>query len=231
MANILDYLIWRGDIPFSSKPFNEVDAVILARISYMRLDRFMYYGGMDAVPLPLAVKKLLDPSARSTVKPLSENNIKLLTALSDCPRYSGIELLCYVSHFDAKNEVQFAAVTFRLDSNTYYVAFRGTDNTLVGWKEDFNMSFTCPVPAQGEAVRYLDSLGRKLGILPSEPKEGELAPAWPAGIRRAATLPSIPRRSAAKSCKKGSISSIISTGQALIRPCSKATAISASASG
>ncbi len=179
MANILDYLIWRGDIPFSAVPFNEVDAVILSRISYMRLDRFMFYAGMDPISLPSAVKKLLDPSVRPSANPLSESNIKMLTALSDAPRYSGIEMLYYVSHFDAKHQVQFAAVTFRLAENSYYVAFRGTDNTLIGWKEDFNMSFSCPVPSQGEAVRYLDSLGRKLGVIPAAKEEGAL-PAVPA---------------------------------------------------
>ncbi len=184
MANILDYLIWRGDIPFSSKPFNEVDAVILARISYMRLDRFMYFAGLEPVPLHSAVKKLLEPAVSGAVKPLSENNTKMLNAILDSERYSGVEMLYYMSHFDAKSEAQFAAVTFRIGKSSYYVAFRGTDNTLVGWKEDLNMSFACPVPAQGEAVRYLDSLGRKLGVLPALAKDsGKLPAVWDGNAR------------------------------------------------
>lgn len=170
MANILDYLNWRGDIPFSVKPFNEVDAVILARLSYMRLDRFMLQNAMDPVRLPEAAKKLLDRNG-SAAHPLSENNIKILTALVGSERFADIELLFYRSVFDTRSQTQFAAVTFRLNAGLYYPAFRGTDNTLVGWKEDLNMSFSCPVPAQGEAVRYLDSLGKKLGIIPENENE------------------------------------------------------------
>lgn len=52
-------------------------------------------------------------------------------------------------------QTQFAALTFRLPDGTLYLAFRGTDDTLVGWKECFAMSYAFPVPAQALAQDYL----------------------------------------------------------------------------
>ena len=171
MANLLDYLNWRGDISLAIKPFNEVDGVILARLSYLRCDRIMLQGSLDHVPLPEAVRRLLDRSG-TAAKPISENNIKMLTALLGAERYRDMELIYYMNRFDPKSQTQFAAVTVRIGPGRYFVAFRGTDNTLVGWKEDFNMSFVCPVPAQGEAVRYLDSLAAKLSAASADAGEG-----------------------------------------------------------
>ena len=84
----------------------------------------------------------------------------------------------YVNDFCEIREMQFAAVTIKLKGNLSYVSFRGTDNTLVGWKEDFNMSFTCPVPSQLKAVDYVNRIARKVRgkiILGGHSKGGNLA--------------------------------------------------------
>ncbi|RIY18804.1 triacylglycerol lipase, partial [Gardnerella vaginalis] len=94
----------------------------------------------------------------------------LLLAVASSPRYRGMRVGEALERFDESNiddsrEQQFAAVTFDLTdcvgSSCFVVAFRGTDNTLVGWKEDFNMAFQCPVPAQESAAEYLLSISRR----------------------------------------------------------------------
>ncbi len=76
-------------------------------------------------------------------------------AVAANPRFSDVEMSAYCEQFDGGAQTQFAAVTFRLPSGTLVVAFRGTDDSLVGWKEDFNMAFQYPVPAQVSAAEYL----------------------------------------------------------------------------
>lgn len=76
-------------------------------------------------------------------------------AVAANPRFSDVEMSAYCEQFDGGAQTQFAAVTFRLPSGTLVVAFRGTDDSLVGWKEDFNMAFQYPVPAQVTAADYL----------------------------------------------------------------------------
>ena len=71
------------------------------------------------------------------------------------PRFSGIEMGAFLEQFDGDEQTQFAAVTYRLPSGMLVVTFRGTDDSLVGWKEDFNMAFQYPVPAQVTAADYL----------------------------------------------------------------------------
>lgn len=76
-------------------------------------------------------------------------------AIAANPRFSDIEMGAFLEQFDGEEQTQFAAVTYRLPSGTLVVAFRGTDDSLVGWKEDFNMAFQYPVPAQVTAADYL----------------------------------------------------------------------------
>ena len=87
-----------------------------------------------------------------------EQNHELLYALAANPRFRELEMVHYVNKIDEQTEKQFSAVTYLLPNNTIYIAYRGTDSTLVGWKEDFNMSFTMPVPAQNEALAYLNMI-------------------------------------------------------------------------
>ena len=76
------------------------------------------------------------------------------------------------------HETQFAALTVELSPGELFLSFRGTDNTLVGWKEDFNMSFVCPVPAQRLALDYVTKIAYRESdrlILGGHSKGGNLA--------------------------------------------------------
>ncbi len=155
MANILDYLYWRGDLGFETLKFNEVDSLVLCALSYLPLDNIVasdFYA--PSVTIAKAAGQLL--AKKDGAHGLDASQRRLLELLAQSRRFGVLYLSGFVNQVDAAAEKQFCATTILLDSDEAYVAFRGTDNTLVGWKEDFNMAYITPVPAQAEAVRYLE---------------------------------------------------------------------------
>ncbi|MBC5580105.1 DUF2974 domain-containing protein [Anaerofilum sp. BX8] len=158
MANILDYLEWRGDLTLQQAPFNPVDGLILCRLAYVPFDGIAPGPGEGTATIGGAARVLLaqqTPERRAVVSGLWKGDAELLAALMDSGRFSGMLLESYVSELDPEEEKQFSAFTVCLGDGSRYVAYRGTDSTLVGWKEDFNMAFTTPVPAQRTAAEYL----------------------------------------------------------------------------
>lgn len=161
MANLLDYLHWRGDLRLSVDPFNEVDALILARLAYAPfdlLDLSKSSSDEDRSLKAVAEQLLAHPKLEKAL--LWEEDAKLLRLLAASPRFNQAHLCHPANHLDPETQVQFAAISIVLDNDQTYVAYRGTDATLVGWKEDFNMGFAFPVPAQSEAIAYLEQIAR-----------------------------------------------------------------------
>ncbi len=155
MTNIFDYLTWRGDLSMTVCPFNEIDGVILARFSYMPFECIEGYGrGMVMHIAEISNLLLAIPDIEQRVRMADDK--KLLAALAESNRFRSIEISDYVNKLSCETQLQFSAITAKLSNENSYVIFRGTDNTLIGWKEDFNMSFVCPVPAQKHAVEYLN---------------------------------------------------------------------------
>jgi hypothetical protein len=138
MATILDYLYWRGDVPFSCSPFNDVDNLILSEFTYLALEKALPEGGrMTVHDLYDALKDC--PGAFGFIS--QEENSRMLAFMGEGRRYCDAEVCCYHHETDMDLQKQFAAMTFLLPDGTAYIAFRGTDNTLVGWKEDLHVLF------------------------------------------------------------------------------------------
>ena len=154
MADILDYIEWRGDLPINAVPLCEADALVFSRAAYLPLEGLL---GEEDGPTPLGAlyARLSEQFANGEKKQLIKGDESLCRLMSAAPRYSGLGAARYVNMRDPVAEKQFSAVTFVLPGGIC-VAFRGTDGTVLGWKEDFNMSFSDTVPAQTEAVRYLE---------------------------------------------------------------------------
>lgn len=154
MANIFDYLKWRGDLTFSQSPPNAVDALIFSGLSYIQ-----YGGQAELLPeLPVTLKDaaedffaLPDHGSRSRV----QKDQELLAAAAVTERFGKCSICMYRDQLIPEQETQFAAMTFLLDDGSMFIAFRGTDNSLVGWKEDFNMTFQQTIPAQRLALQYV----------------------------------------------------------------------------
>ena len=165
MANILDYLDWRGDLTLAQSPFNEVDALLLAELSFIEFE--------GIVPPPELGRGLRLRDAAKAYFARRKNHSDdmgllvpgdipaMLRAMANSRRFGDMMINAFEERIDEALEQQFAAVTLDLGDGTVYVSFRGTDDTLVGWKENLNMSFLAEVPAQERAIRYLERIARQ----------------------------------------------------------------------
>ena len=153
MASIHDYLKWRGDLTFTQDPPNAVDALVFSALSYIRYGGQVENNGNEPVALQDAADlffSLPDHEERIRVK----EDLELLREAAQSTRFGFSKIFMYRDVFIPEQETQFAAMTFLLDDGSTFLAFRGTDYSLVGWKEDFNMSFQQTVPAQRMALQY-----------------------------------------------------------------------------
>jgi len=158
---MFDYISWRGDLDFSVSPFNPVDNIILSQLSYLTFE--------GIVPAPedgcgisvdLAVRiyneKLSDPNF--IITSMFKEDPDLIRALGSSKRFGNCQLFGYENHNDVSREIQFSALCMHIDDVHSFVVYRGTDLSLVGWKEDFNMSFKEVIPSQIIAVEYLEKM-------------------------------------------------------------------------
>lgn len=153
MGNVTQYLKWRGDITLLERPFNLPDNLVLAVLSYIDYT--------DVVPLTgegITVKEAYEKikkSGKYAVKCCGDIDISFLQAAAESKRFGGAILSNYCDILNGKEGMQFSAVTIALSDETYYISFRGTDQTLLGWQENFMMTYK-KIPAQEEAAKYID---------------------------------------------------------------------------
>ena len=153
MATVFDYIKWRGDLSFTQDPPNAVDALVFSSLAYIP-----FAGKAEADPLqPISLKEAAEEffsSEEHMKQARMKTDMEMLREAADTFRFGHSKIVMYRNQFLPEQETQFAAVTFLLDDGSAFLAFRGTDNSLVGWKEDFNMSFQQTVPAQRLAAQY-----------------------------------------------------------------------------
>ena len=171
--NMLDYLVWRGDLTFAQSEFNEVDNLILCYLVYVNLDGIAPEMGEEAV----SVRQLSETFfTRYSEKELEKDKSFIrfapvvLKEMAQTRRFGDLLVQNYVNKVDLEKMLQFAAMEIQLGDGTTFVAYRGTDDTIVGWKEDFYLSRGV-VPAEKEAVDYLNHVGEMHCRLQSETAE------------------------------------------------------------
>lgn len=156
MSNIISYLSWRGDIKLSRKyPFNEVDSLIMARLSYLPLDKIKLNSKETIASICDKLKSL---------RPKDFVNVcdrDLVMSLSTSPRFQNMLVTDYVKNIDKEAIKQYASVTIHISPKEMYISYMGTDTTINGWQEDFNMAFMDNVPCQIEGVEYLSHISSK----------------------------------------------------------------------
>ena len=161
MTDLFDYLTWRGDLTFTQDPPNGVDALIFSGLSYIRFGPAVVDAPEVPVPLAVAAEEFFTlPDKEERV--LLKKDLELLAQAARSRRFGNARLFQYRDILLEEEQTQFAAVTFLLDDGSAFVAFRGTDTTMVGWQEDFNMSFMQVVPAQLMAVDYVRQVEAEL---------------------------------------------------------------------
>lgn len=161
MANPFDYLKSRGDLSFEEAPLNDIDALLLARLSNLPFDHIVPENLAETISLAEA-SRLFFKSEEATGNVILRADLRLLQEIAKAPRFTTMQLCGYTNQLDEEAEKQFAAMVIKLWPHLTFISFRGTDLTLTGWKEDFNMSFCTPIPAQEEAVRYLNWVAQNL---------------------------------------------------------------------
>lgn len=158
MANIIDYLQWRGDLSFTADPLNEIDGAILARLTYQRFE--MLPEPLEGTKLSSAIEEILAlPNIEE--KTLIKSDYDFMSTIVKSARFKNLVILNYTNIIEKESQTQFSALTLHdKENNTLLVFFRGTDNTLVGWKEDFNMGFMTALPGQLKAAEYLSQMSK-----------------------------------------------------------------------
>jgi hypothetical protein len=158
MKNIINYIIEENN-SFEKKKFNAVDSLVLSQLAYLNFSDCV--SGKSAITLPMSITEISNKANRDMLfhdVRDKKSNQQLLSALAKSPRFCDTRLVFYIDRIDILTEKQFSAVTYLLNDGTAYIAYRGTDSTFVGWKEDFNMSFINPIPSQKEGVTYLNAV-------------------------------------------------------------------------
>ena len=152
MANMVDYLAWRGDVPFAVTPWCPIDGLLMATLSYLN-----FRGIDDAKGWTLSEARRLnllqDDSGKSEI---FADRKKMFDALSDSVRFRDCRMHHFIALTDPIKKMQFSAMCVDLPDGAMCVSFRGTDNTIVGWREDFDMAYQTIVPAQEAAFYYLN---------------------------------------------------------------------------
>ncbi len=163
MFNAIDYVKWRGDISFENAPLNEIDSLIFCELSYIPFENFFSNSSHGETLEALARKFLALPeNERKMGAIIPDKQItELLEIVGKSNRFKNVRLKNFVNNVCKKAEKQFCAMTFVINSEYYYIAFRGTDDNIIAWKEDFNMAFNTPIPSQTEGAEYLDAVGLK----------------------------------------------------------------------
>jgi len=177
---LLDYLQWRNDVPLSVSPFNEVDNIILAYLSYIDFGKLRqeWDGFCDLKELFQCFCKEHSLEEIKTAGQFTERAPLLLKEMMEGERFLDTKVGYYAVDFDKDQVKQFAALVFLLPDGTNYVSFRGTDETITGWKEDFLMSCQSETAGAKEAVDYFNKVAKALEgefILGGHSKGGNFA--------------------------------------------------------
>ncbi|NBK97427.1 MAG: DUF2974 domain-containing protein [Erysipelotrichia bacterium] len=167
MENMLSYLHWRNDITFQERAFNEVDALILSQLAYVEWEGIV---GSDPITLEKACQKfyvLHDDEDMKKRYSYSVRIPRLIKALQNTQRFKNVKLKNYETVFDEVKEIQYAAITFVLPDGTLFVAYRGTDTSMLGWKEDMKMTYLDEIPSHHLALHYLEHIFDDLSVTTS----------------------------------------------------------------
>lgn len=162
MANMLDYMHWRGDLSLAQAPFNEIDSLIFSSLAYLPFDSLVPTDGSGRKTIAeLYTLSQEQPGClqfRMADPQFADNCLSLFPVMAQSARFAGMIISHFTNQVDPEKQTQFCAMTVELGDGTVHIAFRGTDDTIVGWKEDLHMCYLLPVPAQVEAVQYVERI-------------------------------------------------------------------------
>ena len=162
MGSIVNYVLIEQD-SFRERPFCAVDSLILAEMAYRCFDGLVACPpqGLEGLTFAQLLEEDLQEQLLQSCMRNAQPRRQLLRHLKRSGRFGRVRLTCFVKKTEEDLGKQFAALTYVLDDGTVYVAYRGTDHTLVGVKEDFLLACSGPIPSQREALAYLNEIARR----------------------------------------------------------------------
>ena len=163
MGTILDYLREYGDYSLAEKPFGDVDSLVLSQLSYLKFDGIV--PAPEEARAPVSLREIAahaDYDHLYTDERYRKDNTALFMGVLNSRRFGEMLLWNYVNLIEPEQESQFSAVVCGIPGGLPYVVFRGTDENIVGWKEDLNLAFSEPVPGQRYSVSYLEQAARTI---------------------------------------------------------------------
>lgn len=176
MGIIFDYLDQVAYDSIYDTPFNELDMLMLTEITYLPFDQIV--SDQMSPDCTCRLFEAAEKAPQDLSMLVTKNRLKLLEKVASSTRFKNIKLMGYVNDIDSDVQKQFAAMIFKIKPDSYVLTFRGTDDSIIGWKEDFHMTYMDQVPAQKTAVNYLrkamDALPGQF-ILTGHSKGGNLA--------------------------------------------------------
>ena len=176
---IVEYLLEQR-ASFVDVPLNNVDSLVLSTIAYFNFEKGVIgrTPPSERIPLSTAICGISHEDLYGGIWLSHMGGDDLLEALLTSPRFMDLQVGYYINEVSSHFEKQFAGITFFLPDDAAYVAFRGTDSSLAGWKEDFNLTFMSEVPSQISARTYLEDIagtGAKHLYVGGHSKGGNLA--------------------------------------------------------
>jgi len=160
MGNLLDYIDWRGDLTLRQSAFCDIDALVLSCLSYVDLKDIVPGIGEGEITLRDAAELFFEKFSKEETekdKRFTAYAPKMMGPLAESKRFGGAVLRNFTDRLDEDKHLQFAALEIEMDDGVSFLAFRGTDDTMVGWREDFDLSYT-HVPADDCAVEYVNQV-------------------------------------------------------------------------
>lgn len=163
MGTILDYLKEYGDYSLEEKPFSEVDSLVVSQLSYLKFDGIV--PGPEEAHAPVSLPEIAahaDYDHLYADERYRKDNTALFQGILKSRRFGQMRIWNYVNYIEPEIESQFSAMVCGLSEKIFYVVFRGTDENMVGWKEDLNLAFSEPVPGQRQSVSYLEQAAQTI---------------------------------------------------------------------
>lgn len=152
--NILKYITWRGDLSFSQDAFNEIDGLIISMLTFLELMGNHLENG--PIKLKDAVVDYTKGDKINLGFMIPKDCINLAESISKSKRFGNLLVSNFQKNYNDKVIEQFAGMTVHINDDLMVIAYQGTDDSLIGWQENFNMVLSYPVPAQSRALKYLE---------------------------------------------------------------------------
>lgn len=157
MSDLADYVTEVGQFSFEEKEFNDIDALVLSEFCYLKFDGLV--DGPNGKEISLSeMDKLSNRESLFSEPSYEKDNRLLYNAIVGSKRFSELRMFDYINEVCKEEETQFSAITFVLPNNIMVVTFRGTDETMLGWKEDFEMALKKPVTGHLLSAMYLNHI-------------------------------------------------------------------------